>query len=137
MPCNSDYLEPTGRERELQRAARLYCYVLRMMGRHVPADVAKASESLYCKLDVIPSLCTVIKSLELSDPELFGSIVYNPKSKESRGLADWWEEHLRADAEREALDRKQAANKAMALDIRSRLTPEQIAFLKNYGDIYL
>ena len=98
MGCNSDYLEPTAREKELSRAARLYVYALKALGREVPADVLRESQEMYCRRDFVAQLCELISSLDESTIE---KVVYNARDKMARDLADWWESHQEADALRQ------------------------------------
>ncbi len=101
MPCNSEYLNPTGRERELQKAAGLLAYLLRELNQPVIGEITEAAEDIYCRVDYIPSLCQTLTDLEHDAPETFNQIVYNAKNRKARALADWWEEHQEADADRE------------------------------------
>lgn len=98
MGCNSDYLEPTAREYELSRAARLYVYALKTLDQEVPTDVLKASQEMYCRRDFVAQLCELISSL---DDATIEKVVYNARDKTARDLADWWEAHQEADALRQ------------------------------------
>lgn len=100
MPCNSDYLNPTRRERELQRAAQLLAYALMATGQGVPEEVNRAGADIYCRDDSwLLSLCALMKALPEAERD---RITYgSAKLKQARDLADWWEEHQKADAARE------------------------------------
>ena len=101
MPCRSDYLEQNSREAELQRAAKLYLYVLEQLMTPVPQYVKAAAAEYYCRDDrPLLELCKKLRSIKRKDKKLFDSIVYNAKNATSRDLANWWEEHRRADIQR-------------------------------------
>lgn len=94
MPCNSDYLDPTTRERELQRAAKLLVFVLECLHEKPSAAIVEASKDQYCKVDYVAALCGWIRTLTKEQRD---AIVYDGRNKTSRDLADWWEEHQEAD----------------------------------------
>lgn len=98
MPCNSDYLRPSEREREHQRAAKLLAYVCEFTGTETPEWLAKEARDLYAKDErTIPALCTLVTAMT---DEVRERCVYNAHHPVSRDLADWWERHLAADADR-------------------------------------
>lgn len=110
MGCNSDYLNQTNREAELQLAASLYAYVLGQLKQAVPEDVKEAARDYYCKADFVAPLCEVLRSLPEGKRD---AIVYKTKDATARKLATWWEAHLEADRERTASER--AAKRAKSL----------------------
>lgn len=102
MPCNSEYLEPTGRERELRRTAKLYVYVLVKIGQPTLPKLLESVNNIYTSEDYVSELCATLRRLKLDDPTRFNNLVYNAHDKDSRNLADWWEDHQEADRKREA-----------------------------------
>ncbi len=127
MPCNSDYLEPTEREQELRRAARLLIFALEAQGREAPDWARSEAENLYAKDErSVTSLCALIKSM--GEPER-DRIVYDAKSKASRDLADWWEEHQEADRRREEREAAEARREADRRSALGKLTEEEKAAL--------
>ena len=105
MPCNSDYLAPTRREQELQRAAKLLVYVYEKTNKTIHPRLRVFAEDIYCRDDsAVAVLCKVLTELDSSSRE---ALVYNSHDRTARDLADWWEEHQEADAKRE---RKEARN---------------------------
>ena len=99
MPCNSDYLNPNHRERQLQRTAKLLIYVCQEMSQPVEPWIDDEAENIYARdTRLVPELCRVLRSLSPEDRE---RIVYNAHDKRSRDLADWWEEHEKVDKARE------------------------------------
>lgn len=100
MGCNSDYMNPTTKERELRETAVLYDFALRQVyGEHVkPCNkLAAALKTSYPSEDLTEELCSLLRGLDLKK---FEEVVYNAREKHSRQLADWWERHLAADDQR-------------------------------------
>lgn len=127
MPCRSDYLEPTGRESKLRQAAKLLEYTLEQLGRNVPEYVKAAAADVYCKNDrPLTRLCEVLKSLT---PDDIDRIVYNPRDRTARELATWWEDHQRADTEREEREAKAARQAAILDGALNKLTEEELTAL--------
>lgn len=129
MPCNSDYLEPTHRERELQRAALLLVFVKNKLGISISDELLSSSTDQWCHNDYIPELCSYIKNMT---PNQLKTIVYNGRDAMSRALADWWEEHMTADAERIKRERKQKQEKKLVEKAKAKLTEKELQALKKY-----
>lgn len=110
MPCRSDYMEPTQKERLLQETAQLLGYVLVMTDQDVPGRVADAANNVYCRTDLVAELCAQIRAM---DEATFNQVVYNARDPRSRRLADWWERHEEADRKRAEAER--AATRRQAL----------------------
>lgn len=134
MPCVSDYLAPTSRERELQRAAQLLAHVLERLGRPVDEALVKTAADLYARgpggmtaVDYVPELCAVLTSL---DEAVRDQIVYDARNKMSRNLADWWEEHLAADRAREMREAATTRERELRASALAKLTAEERAALK-------
>ena len=101
MPCNSDYLAPNTREQELQRAAKLLVWVKTKLGKSVPDYAKKAADDIYGKGGdrALKELCSTLKQMNKNKRE---ELIYgNARDAVARDLADWWEKHQAADAERE------------------------------------
>lgn len=94
MPCNSDYMEPTQKEKLLQETAQLCLYVYEKLHIPAPKEIKKAAKDIYCSFDSVPNLCKLLGDLE---ENVRDSIVYNAKDPKSRQLANWWEQHQEAD----------------------------------------
>src|SRR5579864_1998293 len=119
MPCDSGYLGQNARESELQRTAELLEWTFGELG--LPADqaVSRAAETYYCTADFVPTLCKVLTGL----PDDLRASLFSRRNKMSRDLKEWWEEHVIADREREARERRRAK-------ARSKLTPQELADLE-------
>jgi hypothetical protein len=121
MPCNSDYLEPTNLEVELQRAAILLIYVRKALNQKPEPWLTKAAKSIYGEggKRAIPLLCAALKSLP---PRSIAKIVYNAKNRTARDLADWWEDHQAADREREKSERERMKQRKLRSSALSKLS---------------
>ena len=108
MPCNSDYMNPTQDEQNKVQTSKLICYVDKKLGIKTRKEVKEASKDCYGKgveLNIIvPELCAKLKGLTKQQKE---EIVYNAKDKTSRELADWLEEHQKADRTRLKFEKEQ------------------------------
>ena len=114
MPCRSDYMEPSRREREQKEAAQHLAFIYSLRGTNPPAWVAK---------DAIVELCDTMRALSEQDRD---TLLYSDaKDKNRRRLADWWERHLEDDAERERLEKADAERERLRLQAREKLTPEE------------
>lgn len=95
MPCRCDYLEPSRRESEIQRAAQLLLYVYENLGRVPEPWMLAESRNAYASEErCLTELCSVLSSMNRQEME---GIVYNAHDKTARDLANWWEEHRVAD----------------------------------------
>lgn len=130
MPCNSDYMEPTNKERQLQETAQLLIYV-RMnskSGVKVDSKLRSAANDIYCRKDYVSELCSALHALPDDD---FERIVYNARDPQSRKLADWWERHEEADRIREAKEAKDRRDEEIRQGLLKKLTREEINYLMN------
>ena len=119
MPCRSDYMEPTHKERLLQETAQLYEYALFEMNVIVPADVKAAAKNIYCRKDFVPDLCELVTNMNDLQRQ---RVVYNAYHKMSRKLADWWEKHQEADRRRIEQEQIESIRQEIALSALSKLT---------------
>lgn len=123
MPCNSDYLAPNEKERYRKLCAELILYIQELKGLIFEPKYQGCIE--YCAkddfggtaydgmfeliFDPIVELCTIIRSFPDEERE---QLIYggDMRLKKQRQLIDYWEEHYKADRERQeaelALQRK-------------------------------
>lgn len=127
MPCRSDYMEPTQRERLLRETAQLYAYVLVETGERVPERVTQAANDAYCRTDYVSHLC---EQLTQMDVDTRHRVVYNAHDKTARRLADWWEEHQAADRQRLAREQTELRQQERYEQVIAKLSDEEIAVLK-------
>jgi len=105
MPCNSDYLAPTSKERRLKQTSVNLRWLLGKLNSDVPEQVLIDSNDIYCRdHGQVEKLCDLIKSMTGNQVE---AIIYNARDKQARAVADWWEEHQEADRERLAKEYKE------------------------------
>ena len=91
MGCRSDYMEPTDREKYVQKTAQNLVYVLKSLKQDVPKNIVETSENIYAQDSedlLTPKLCDLLKKMNKRHQN---SIIFNGRSKESRQLAEWWE----------------------------------------------
>jgi hypothetical protein len=121
-------MEPTHKERLLRETAIFYAYALDALGEEVPDTVYQAASDQYCRVDFVPDLCKLIRNMTEDERD---RIVYNPRSKISRGFADWWEEHEEADRKRIAQEQAELSKQDRYEQVIMKLSDEEIAVLKN------
>lgn len=124
MPCNSDHMNQTGTEAYNQRTAKLFLYITGKLNTP-DAAVREAADTYYCTVDYTENICTTLRRLKRRDPKMFNEIVYNAKSKTSRDLADWWEEHVLADRKRLDSEKSERARKRLIKSALNKLTPAE------------
>ena len=123
MPCDSSYMNPTGKEKELQKTAKLLIFVYQKLGIQIPDWLQKDADDIYCKNDqAVIDLCAALRGLSADQIE---RIVYDPHSKQARQLADWWDEHQEADKrkEQELMDKERRVN--LQKQAIAKLTPDE------------
>jgi len=135
MPCDSSHLEPTRREREMQEAGQLLCYIHDINNTQAPQWARTAAEHCYGQallvpgdfdsgyVDVIAELCETLRAMDESKREelLYG----DARCKMRRTLANWWERHLEDDRNRERLEQQRANREALRESAIEKLTPEE------------
>ena len=121
MPCKSDYMDPTKEESNRKEVSEFLVFVDGILGCETPENIVKASQNAYGSgvelNDVVVLLCRILTNLS---PEQQEAIIYNAKNKTSRHLADWWEEHQKADTKR--CEEEEAEERKTAL---AKLTPHE------------
>lgn len=131
MPCNSDYMEPSGYELRLRDTARLLVYLHDRLSIKCPEHFVEMSKTNYPHDpgdEAVPKLCAMLKKLSNDSPGEFAQIVYDAHSKQSRALADWWEEHQAADRAREQKELAEKHRQRLRTAALSKLThAEQVA----------
>lgn len=122
MGCRSDYLQQTDYEQRLQETAQLLVYVKNELGLKVGAELTNAAADYYCKADYVPELCNALRDMTAAQ---VAAVVFNARSKQSRQLADWWEEHQEADRARKAEEAKTRKDNALRKKALAKLTPAE------------
>lgn len=123
MPCNSDYMEPTTREKQLRETNLLLIYAYACLDKIAPREVHDAARSMYGgRPESVADLCELLSGMT---EEQLNEHVYNGRDSTARRLANWWDLHQEADRQREAektAKEQQEAVKARAL---TKLTEEE------------
>jgi len=98
MPCYQP--EESRNEKESRRIANLILILDKKLGVPSAPEVVEWSKEIFKDYSHIlaPVLCLRIRTLT---PEQMDAIVYNGRDKESRMLADWWDEHDAFDKSKE------------------------------------
>ena len=127
MPCNCDYMNPTGLEREI---SRVYC-LLEEIETGKPVDTKSGNwdgyhPSVYGQPvgrkqgdEAVARLCGILRKTR------------NIK-KYSLEMQMWWRDHQEADRARERRERKDAEQKALAKSAMQKITKEELAALKKW-----
>lgn len=97
-------------------------YVLMRTGQHVSQELQETAQDIYAKRDYVATLCDVLKRLNSKE---FDDVVYNARSKKSRDLADWWEEHQEADRKREHAEKSAAMDAKIKRAALGKLNAEE------------
>lgn len=131
MGCRSDYMEANAQEVNSKETAQHLVYVLTKLKKKVPEDITKAANDYYGNPgmlnEMVVQLCELLTNL---DDKTRDVIVYDGKDKQSRQLADWWDEHQAADKQRIAQEKLEKERKALIKQAKSKLTAKEIAALK-------
>lgn len=111
MPCQCYYMAPSERERESIEVAE---FLLRLRNdfklevdggsKWTKKALREITNSTYGSLeevdDLTEELCALCRAIE-TDRELADKVIYDGRSKQSRDLANWWQEHQKLDKKRE------------------------------------
>lgn len=130
MPCNSDYLAPSGQELESKRVCKMILYLYGKIKKPIDDWIKKATEDYYGNVNRLDEatklLCECCRSLTKEEVEEY---IYDAHSKDARELASWWERHQEWDKRRvfeETETRKKIILKERALQ---KLSVEEIQAL--------
>lgn len=130
MPCDSGYLEPNTREKELRRAAGLLVYVLNSLHRPIEPWIIEQANDQYANNgeggDPVVLLCGVLKNMTRTEQKV---IVFDGYSRMARDLANWWEDHQLADRMRVVAEEEKQYKLKLRESARKKLTPEELAAL--------
>ncbi len=101
MPCLSDYMQPSDKERLLQRTAQLLLYVRRQTGVEPENWVLKDSEDRYLETDrSVIELCRTLRNMA---PEILHLLINKHHDRDSLDLFEWWRAHQIADDRRKEI----------------------------------
>lgn len=107
MPCNCDHLEPNQYEIEAKKVAQNIVFTCKKLRKKIPENAQEGVNDCYGNVAELKNmtvfLCSLLRSLSKKDLD---RIVYNGRDKDSRKLADWWDEHKKADRVREKKEKE-------------------------------
>jgi hypothetical protein len=132
MPCQSDYLNPSGQELESQRVCQLLIYLYDKLSGDPPSWVIEAADDYYGNINRLDEatkmLCEFIRSLTKDEVEKY---IYDAHNKQARDLASWWERHQEWDARRVAEEKETRRRRKIILKDRAlkKLTTDEIEAL--------
>ena len=127
MPCNSDHMEPTGRELYSQETAGCLIYVLNSLHREAPAYLSKIVNFGYSDIskinDMTQELCALIQGMSVDEAE---AIIWNGRNSSARALANWWQRHEINDKIRIAAEEAERSRILLREKAMSKLTEEEL-----------
>jgi hypothetical protein len=134
MPCDGSYMNPSVRETESLLICKRIIFLFKKLNFPIPKKIVESSESLYGDLKNLDKnvalLCLVISNMT---KEQVDSILYNARSKESRDLANWWEEHQEADIKRKQKTKeKMDSSGKLVFSGLSKLSQDEFDILLNF-----
>ncbi|RTK97793.1 MAG: hypothetical protein EKK64_00900 [Neisseriaceae bacterium] len=135
MPCDGSYMNPSQRETDSLFICKRIVFLFKKLNFPIPKRIVEAADSLYGDVENLDEnvaiLCGVIRQMK---KEQVDSIIYNARSKESRDLANWWEEHQEADSKRkngkQTVEEKETFSKLFS--ILSKLSQEEFDILSSF-----
>jgi len=135
MPCNSEYMEPTYGEIQSRKVCQMIWNLHKKLNTTDKASkwVINAKDSFYGDQGSLPDaenlLYRMIKSLSKKELDLH---IYNARSKESRELADWFEDFDKEMKDEKKRNERKKQQKKQVESILSKLRAEEVEILKNY-----
>ena len=131
MPCNSDHMEPNRHEAESKLACQLLAYALPLAGQALPSWIAAGAKDYYGAprrlKEATVMLCTLCRTMDESQKE---KVIYDGRNPDARKLADWWDEHQKADAVREQREKEATEKAEIQAQALKKLTAEEKAALR-------
>lgn len=124
MPCNSDYLAPTGKEKQMQDAARYQVVVRTRLNMTVPAWLKREVKNIYAADERnVTELCRILTEMgkEARDKLLYS----DAKDAKIRDVAAWWEEHEKADKARVKKEKAEAKTAKTKKEALAKLNPAE------------
>lgn len=126
MPCDSSYLEPTDYEEESIRVLECLSYALEITSKDVPQWVKEGASNCYGDTDrldkAVVMLCDVCTNMD-------EDLIYNGRNPKARKVADWWDEHKKADEIRIMKEERDAEEKRVKEKAKSKLSQKELEAL--------
>jgi hypothetical protein len=119
-------MDPTRHEVESKLACECLAYALPALGKPVPEWVATAAREYYGNPERLNEatvmLCTLCREMTEAQKS---AVIYDGRNAKARALAGWWEEHQKADVEREAREHEAKEREATKKAALAKLTAEE------------
>ena len=133
MPCDCSHMQPTYDETESKRVCKLICFLFNELNLQIPNWIEEASIDMYGnsrKLTAAESiLYDTVKSLS---EDKFSAYVYNARSKDSRKLANWYEDYDKKTKDKREGLRIKAEKEKRAKSILAKLRNDDVEIIRNY-----
>jgi hypothetical protein len=129
MGCNSEYMNPTAAETNSKRVCALLIYVLTALNRaaEIQAVLRHGAANIYGDTGYLNRgvirLCSLLSNMTQQEQD---TIIYDGRNEQARDLADWWDEHQKADNARLAEEAKKKAQRALAKQAKAKLSPAEL-----------
>ena len=133
MPCNAEYMEPSYDEMESQKVCKLICALYKKLDKTIPRWVRNAAKDYYGNprklTDAEELLYKTIKGLDKKSLE---SCLYNARSKESRQLANWYEDFDEKTKDDRRRRKEKFEREKRAESILGRMRREEVEIIRDY-----
>ena len=130
MGCRSDYMEPSGREKESKRVCEFIVYVNDKLGHVTTQWITDGANHVYgnaCRLDQATNILCDLCS------ELSEEILYNGKDRTARRLANWWDDHQQSDKANELYEQIRQQDIDTVVKVLNNLTADELKAFVNVG----
>jgi len=122
-------MEPTYKEIVSKSVCKKIVSLFEKIGKVIPKDIKKASEDYYGNSLLIERAEELLyNTIQNLDKDSLNKYIYNGRDKDSRDLANWYEEKCNNLHQMELAE----SNKKEVEDILSKLRLEEIELIKNY-----
>jgi len=123
MPCQGPSDHECRSADERAKRARLLNYLLAALGKPENKASKEAAANPWSKyFEAQTHLCALLKSMT---QQQIDAVVYNPRVKDARDLADFWEKHQEEDRIREEREASTARFEQIRASALSKLTAQE------------
>lgn len=143
MPCDGSYMDPNDWERNSHKVCKHLKFIFDKLKdeKKLPRKLAAALlcddralveaidkgakdpygclNTPYALDEQVAKLCSILSNMT---PKMLDKYVYDGRNKQSRELANWWEEHQEADQDRVKEEQRQIAKKKREVTQTAALT---------------
>ncbi len=126
MPCNCDHMEPSQREAESRRVAKLLVFLEDNTKLSFEPWVHVTADAFYGDVSRVHDLTAMLCEACGHLPESF---FMNVRVREVRQLSEWWFTHQEVDKARIAREEAEEKKKQLAAQAMAKLSPEELEAL--------